>query len=112
MARRALRSAVVVAALAAAAPAVATTVTIDSHLTPVIRNFQTHPVPANLAIALKFQGDNGAEPPVLQKATITFPYGANFNGNLFPSCDPNALEDNEPKACARGSKIGTGYAVV
>lgn len=111
MTRRALYFAVLVAALAGASSAYATKVTIDSHLTPVIRLFQPRPVPATLSIALKFEGDNGGEPPVLQQAKVMFPYGANFNGNLFPSCDPAQLADNGPKACPKGSKIGSGYAI-
>src|SRR3954454_6435301 len=84
--------AVLVASLAAAGPASATKVTIDGHLTPVIRLFQPRPVPAALAIDLKFAGDDGGEPPVLQNAQVMFPYGATFNGKLFPACDPKALE--------------------
>jgi hypothetical protein len=115
MARRSLPLALVavVAAVAAvaAAPAGATTVAIDSHLTPVIRLFQKRPVPASLSVNLTFTGDNGAEPPVLQQAKLEFPYGANFNGPLFPSCDPGAIADMGVKACPAGSKIGTGTAV-
>ena len=96
------------ASLAVAASASATKVTIDSHLTPVLRAFPSRPVPANLSIALNFAGDDGGEPPVLQKAQIQFPWGANFNGNLFPSCDPVKMEAKGTKACPKGSKIGTG----
>jgi hypothetical protein len=100
-----------VASLAVAAAAFATKVTIDSHLTPVLRAFPSRPVPATLSIALNFAGDDGGEPPVLQQAKIQFPWGANFNGNLFPFCDPVKMENKGTKACPKGSKIGTGFAI-
>jgi hypothetical protein len=103
--------AVLVAALAGASPASATKVTIDGHLTPVIRLFQPRPVPASLAIDLKFAGDDGGEPPVLQNAQVMFPYGANFNGKLFPACDPKALEAKGKKGCSAATKIGSGFAI-
>jgi hypothetical protein len=103
--------AVLAASLAVASPASATKVTIEGHLTPVIRLFQPRPVPAALAIDLKFVGDDGGEPPTLQNAAIKFPYGANFNGKLFPGCDPAKLEAKGKKGCSAASKIGGGFAI-
>lgn len=94
----------IVTATATAGPP--TTVTIDSHVTPVIRKFQTKSTPASLAINLKFATATGEPSAALTKAVLNFTYGAKLNGNLFPSCTADMIRNH--KACPKGSLIGTG----
>ena len=85
-----------------------TTVTIDSHITPVVRKFPKRAAPATLAIRLQFRGENGELASTLQQAVLGFPFGAQLNGKLFPSCSAQMIRDKRP--CPKGSKIGSGTA--
>lgn len=86
-----------------------TTVDIDSHVTPVIRQFTTRTTSATLGVNLKFHGANGQPADTLQQVILKFTYGAHLNGNLFPSCSAARIRNH--KACPKGSKIGSGDAV-
>jgi hypothetical protein len=86
-----------------------TTVDIDSHVTPVIRQFTTRTTPATLAVNLKFHGANGQPADTLQQVILKFTYGAHVNGKLFPSCSADRIRNH--KACPKGSKIGSGNAL-
>jgi hypothetical protein len=94
----------IVCATATAGPP--TTVTVDSHVTPVIRKFQAKTTPSTLAINLKFSTATGEPSSALTKAVLNFTYGAKLNGNLFPSCSADMIRNH--KACPKGSLIGTG----
>lgn len=83
-----------------------TTVTVDSHVTPVIRKFQAKTTPSTLAINLKFATATGEPTAALTKAVLNFTYGAKLNGSLFPSCSADMIRNH--KACPKGSLIGTG----
>ena len=74
----------IVCASAGAGPP--TTVTVDSHITPVIRNFTTRTTPATLTVNLDFHAPEGEFASALTKAVLNFSYGAQLNGKLFPSC--------------------------
>ena len=41
---------------------------------------------------------------------LRFPKGAVVNGRYFPKCKPAALRARGPRACPRGSKLGSGTA--
>jgi hypothetical protein len=106
-----LAAALLTLALPAAAAA-GTRVTIDGHITPVIRTVPAHPLPVSLALALHFSGDeDGGLPPILDNAVVHFPFGSQLNGALFPSCDPNSINRRGTRACPHGSQIGAGHAV-
>src|SRR3954451_2091279 len=90
----------------AALAAPPTTVTVDSHITPVVRAFTPHTGPATLAVNLFFTGANGTQAAVLKQVILKFSYGAHLNGSLFPSCTAARLLDKQP--CPKGSLIGTG----
>src|SRR3954463_6362132 len=90
----------------AALAAPPTTVTVDSHITPVVRAFTPHTGPATLAVNLFFTGANGTQAAVLKQVILKFSYGAHLNGSLFPSCTAARLLNKQP--CPKGSLIGTG----
>jgi hypothetical protein len=91
---------------ATANAATPTSVAVDAHITPVIRQFTTKTTPASLSIKLTFSTDNGDYTAALTQAVLDFSYGAHLNGNLFPSCAPKTLQAG--KSCPKGSLIGTG----
>jgi hypothetical protein len=86
-----------------------TSVAVDSHITPVIRQFTTKTTPATLTVNLDFStADNSFAAPLTQ-AVLNFSYGAHINGNLFPSCTADTIRNHKP--CPKGSLIGTGTGV-
>lgn len=109
----AVGAAVVGVSLAPATPAAAETrVTISGRITPVIRLPPRRAVPVGLSLALHFSGDeDGGLPPILQKATMWFPFGATLNATLFPGCAANTINRRGARACPAGSQIGAGTAV-
>jgi hypothetical protein len=49
-------------------------------------------------------------PLQLSRTTLRFPKGARVNGRFFPRCKAEALRARGPRACPRGSRIGSGTA--
>jgi hypothetical protein len=83
---------------------------LEGKITPVLRKFPKHPQPAALFLSLGFTADEG-QASVLRRAVISFPFGSQLNGKLFPSCNVKELEQEGIKACPKGSRIGGGTAV-
>src|SRR3954447_13033137 len=106
MRRIALCAMTALLSLPAAAMADGSTVDIDSHVTPVIRQFTTKTTSATLAVNLTFHGPNGQPADTLQQAILKFTYGAHLNGNLFTSCSADDIRNH--KRCPKGSQIGKG----
>jgi hypothetical protein len=90
----------------AALAAGATTVEVDSHVTPVIRAFTPKTTSATLAVNLSFTGPSGEQAATLTKAVLKFTYGARLNGKYFKSCSADQIRNHQ--VCPAGSKIGTG----
>jgi hypothetical protein len=86
-----------------------TTVTIDSHVTPVIRAFTTKKTSATLAVNLNFAGPNGEQAATLKGVNLKFTYGAHLNGQFFPSCSADMIRNHQ--VCPKGSKVGSGTAL-
>jgi hypothetical protein len=83
-----------------------TTVSIDSHVTPVIRAFTPKTTSSTLAVNLTFAGPDGTAAATLKQAILKFTYGAKVNGGFFPSCSAQMIRNHE--ACPKGSQIGSG----
>ena len=83
-----------------------TSVQVDAHITPVIRQFTTKTTPAALSINLSFTTADGSFQAPLTQALLNFSYGAHLNGNLFPSCSAQQLMTK--KTCPKNTLIGTG----
>jgi hypothetical protein len=67
--------------------------------------------PITLEINVTMSDPAVAQPPPLKQVVIRFNKGGQFNGKLFPKCKFSALQNQGPKACPKGSKVGTGSAV-
>jgi hypothetical protein len=66
--------------------------------------------PIRLEINVAIDETTGTQPSPLRKAVIRFNSGGTFNGRLFPKCSFSALQARGPRACPRGSKVGSGTA--
>jgi hypothetical protein len=110
-----LAAAVLLAAIALAAPAGAkTTVTIGGVASPPILAFTTTPQPLSLSVDVRFASDvPGQMPGTVKKSIVLFPHGPRVNSALFPSCNPARLRAlrGAGSACPRGSHIGSGFAL-
>jgi len=60
----------------------------------------------NIKITLK--KTDGTKPSPTTRTIVTLPKGIGLNYTKFPQCAQSALEKSGPKACPKGSKIGTG----
>jgi hypothetical protein len=67
--------------------------------------------PITLEINVSTADPAQAQPPPLKQVVIRFNQGGQFNGKLFPKCKFSALQAQGPKACPKGSKVGSGSAV-
>ena len=65
-----------------------------------------------LSLRTRFTIADPAAPAPLQlsRTTLRFPKGAVVNGRFFPRCKAAALRARGPRACPRGSKLGSGTA--
>ena len=65
-----------------------------------------------LSLRTRFTITDPAAPAPLQlsRTTLRFPKGAVVNGRFFPRCKAAALRARGPRACPRGSKLGSGTA--
>ncbi|MGH2978524.1 MAG: hypothetical protein ACRDLQ_02660, partial [Solirubrobacterales bacterium] len=65
-----------------------------------------------ISLRTRFTITDPAAPAPLQLArtTLRFPKGAKVNGRYFPKCKAAALRARGPRACPRGSKLGSGTA--
>jgi hypothetical protein len=101
----------VLAALVAAAVAFgAASTTLEVVAKPNKASTKKKLQPITLAINVTFADPTLPQPPPLRKVVIRFNQGGVFNGKLFPKCKFSALQAKGPKACPKGSKIGTGSA--
>jgi hypothetical protein len=64
-----------------------------------------------LRTVLRVSDSGGGKPAALTNTTLRFPKGAVVNARFFPKCNPAALRQRGPRACPRGSKIGSGRAI-
>jgi hypothetical protein len=67
---------------------------------------------AGISLRTRFTITDPAAPAPLQltRTVLRFPKGAVVNGRRFPKCKVDALRARGPKACPRGSKLGSGTA--
>jgi hypothetical protein len=66
--------------------------------------------PITLGINISNTDPAAPQPPPLKQVVIRFNQGGVYNGKLFPKCKFSALQSQGPKACPKGSKIGSGTA--
>ncbi|MDO8209863.1 hypothetical protein [Conexibacter sp. CPCC 206217] len=103
------------AVAAVSAPAHArTSVALSGVVTPAITGFPTTPQNVRLTMEGRVVGDDIDDqyPATTRRIVLWFTHGARVNGSWFPSCRARLLAAlrGAPRACPRGSKIGSGWA--
>jgi hypothetical protein len=99
------------AILALTAPAAAvTTERVD--FTAKYSKRDRHKERGGISLRTRFTITDPAAPAPLQLShtTLRFPKGAKINGRYFPKCKAAALRARGPRACPRGSRLGSGTA--
>lgn len=102
----ALLGALVFASVAFAA--VVTTLNVTT--TPNKASTKKKLTPTRLGIDISTVDPALDQPPPLKQVKLRFQKTGVFNGKLFPKCKFAKLRVNGPKACPKGSKVGTGTA--
>ena len=99
------------AVVAGSAPAAAVT-TEHVEFTAKYSKRDRHKERGGLSLRTRFTISDPAAPAPLQLShtTLRFPKGAVVNGRFFPKCKAAALQARGPRACPRGSKLGSGTA--
>jgi len=105
----ALPAAALLIAATVAFGAVTTTLEVVPHPNKASTKKKVRPI--TLEINVTTADPAAAQPPPLKQVVIRFNRGGQFNGKLFPKCKFSALQAQGPKACPKGSKIGSGSAV-
>ena len=97
--------------LALAAPAEAVT-TEQVDFTAKYSKRDRHKQRGGISLRTRFTITDPAAPAPLQltRTLLRFPKGAVVNGRRFPKCKIEALRARGPRACPRGSKLGSGTA--
>ena len=65
----------------------------------------------SLRTTIRINENAAPAPPQLTHTLLRFPKGAVTNARYFPKCSPPKLQARGPKACPRGSRIGSGRAI-
>jgi hypothetical protein len=100
------------AALALPAPAPAAT-TQEVEFTARFAKSDRHKQRGGISLRTTIRiTENAAPAPAqLTNTTLRFPKGAVVNARFFPKCSPATLRARGPRACPRGSRIGSGTAI-
>ena len=89
----------------------ATVAKLDLSLSPSKAGTKKKPRAAKLNFAFTLGTDDGTSPATAKEVVVSFGKGIRFNSARFPSCTLAILNTKGPKACPKGSKVGTGSAV-
>jgi hypothetical protein len=83
---------------------------LDLKLSPSKAGTKKKPKGVKLNFHLTLGTDDGTSPPTTKETVVSFGKGIKFNASKFPSCSLATLNSKGPKACPKGSKVGTGSA--
>jgi hypothetical protein len=84
--------------------------TLEVKATPNKASTKKKVRPLQLTVNVTFSDPAQAQPPPLQRVVIRLQKGGVFNGKLFPKCKSSLVLARGPKACPKGSKVGSGTA--
>jgi hypothetical protein len=76
--------------------------------TPSKPSTKKKPVGTKVNIKITLRKVDGTKPSPTIRTIVTLPKGMGLNYGQFPKCKQSALEKSGPKACPKGSKVGTG----
>jgi hypothetical protein len=82
--------------------------TLEATHTPSKPSKKKKKVGVKVKIVLTLTKTDGTKPSPTTKSIVTLPKGMGLNYGQFPKCNQSKLEKSGPKACPKGSKVGTG----
>ena len=100
-----------------AAPSVAqapvTTVTVDAKVSPSKAGTKKKPQGVTLSGKIRWESEEGIEPPIVTAFDILISKGGVFNGGKYPKCAQAVVNRRGPSACPKKSIMGsaTGEAL-
>jgi hypothetical protein len=100
-------SAVAIAGSAGPSPSGQTQTLEASHATKKVST-KKKKVGSKVTITLTLTKTDGTKPSPTTRAVVHLPSGMTANYGQFPACNAKKLQANGPKACPKGSQVGTG----
>jgi hypothetical protein len=97
-----------VASVAIAQSSSSTVLTAKATVSPSKAGTKKHPQGVKLTVKTTWTTAGDGDKPVVQKAYVLFPKGSLYNGAKYPKCSQTVLARKGPKACPKGSIMGTG----
>jgi hypothetical protein len=82
--------------------------TLEASHSPAKKSKKTKKVGTKVKITLTLKKADGTKPSPTTDAVVTLPKGMGLHYKDFPQCSQSALEKSGPKACPKGSKVGSG----
>lgn len=107
----ALGGAAALAAVAAAQSSPPITVTVHPTVTPNRAGTPAHPQGVRLDVRIGINIPDQVEPPLVSEIDVWFPRGGLYNGGRYPTCSVRTLDRSGPRACPKGSIMGSGSGV-
>jgi hypothetical protein len=82
--------------------------TLEVTHSPTKKSSKKKKTGTKVKVTLTLKKGDGTKPSPTTDAIVTLPKGMGLNYRDFPTCTQSALERQGPKACPRGSKVGSG----
>lgn len=106
---------VLVLGVALVSPTVAqtpqTSVTVDSNVSPNRAGTPKKPQGVTLSGKIRWQSEEGIEPPIITAFDIFLAKGGLYNGGKYAKCSAAVANRNGPQACPKKSIMGTARGV-
>jgi hypothetical protein len=88
-----------------------TSVTVDSKVSPNRAGTPGKPQGVKLTGQIKWQSEEGIEPPIITAFDIFIAKGGLYNGGKYPKCAAAVANRNGPQACPKKSIMGSARGV-
>jgi hypothetical protein len=82
--------------------------TLEASHSPNKASKKKKAVGAKVTITLTLTKTDGTKPSPTTRTVVHLPKGMKTNYAQFPKCNPTKLQSQGPKACPKGSKVGSG----
>jgi hypothetical protein len=82
--------------------------TLEASHSPSKKSSKRKKTGTKVKIVLTLKKSDATKPSPTTDAIVTLPKGMGLNYRDFPQCTQASLEKSGPKACPKGSKVGTG----
>lgn len=84
------------------------TVAVHPEVTPNVAGTPAHPQGVHLDVRIKIGIPVDYNPPLVSAIDVWFPRGGLYNGDRYPSCSVQTMDEFGPSACPKDSIMGYG----